>query len=400
MNTPLLRCAPCLLPLVFAGALSWNARVLAADSRDRHASPPPAEEVERLVEQLGHPKFAERERAARELIATGLPAFAPLRSAANHPDPEIRFRAAKVLAEVRQRDFHRRVQVFAAGQEGTEEYELPGWAEFRRLAGDSRDARELFVKMQSEESRLMQAYEEGPKAVGDMLNYRCLQMLQPFAAGQHDSALTLGNSTAILFVAGRDEAPLSDIAANGVYRVCVDESIRENLNRGPYQKILRELLSAWIRRESSPNTDYQKLTLAMQYDLEAGLEPAVEVLDQGGTPPHLRQTAMVAVAKFGDASHIPLLERHLTDESKYGSRQLSNRKSVDTEMRDVALAALVVLTKQSFADYHMEHITAAPTFVFIPYSCGFETPEARVKALEKWRAYRAKTKASSPAKAS
>ena len=78
--------------------------------------------------------------------------------------------------------------------------------------------------------------------------------------------------------------------------------------------------------------------------------------------------------------------------TKYGTRRLGDQKTVETEMRDVALAALISLTKQSFADYQMQHITAAPTFVFIPYSCGFADADSRQKALEKWRAYRAATK--------
>lgn len=351
--------------------------------------------IHQLIEQLGHPKFAEREAAARALLNIGLPAFGPLKEASQSPDAEIRFRAEKILAEVRQRDFHRRLQAFAANLDSDEDYDLPGWAEFRQQIGDTRIHRELFVRMQTDEPRLMQACEDGARAAGEALNIRALQLLQPTPSGTAQT-VSLGTAAAMLFVAGMDEAPISDFGASGVYRICMDAVVRAELSGGPHQQALRELMSHWILREGNADSNYQKLTLAMQYDLKAGLTPAVQVLDQGAHPPHLRQQAMVAVAKFGDASHIPLLERYLTDETQYGTRRLDNQKVVQTEMRDVALAALVALTKQEFADYGLGHVTAAPNFVFIPYSCGFETPEARQKALQRWRDYRAKTSSEAP----
>jgi hypothetical protein len=358
------------------------------------------EAVRRWVEQLGSPKFAEREAAARALITAGLPALGPLRDAVHDRDAEVRFRAERILAEVRQRDFHRRLQAFEANLESAEEYDLPGWSDFRRVAGDGRDARELFVKMQSEETRLMQSYEEGPRAAGDMLGIRCLQILQP--TGGIMQPVSLGNAAAIVFVAGQIDAPLSDVAASGVYRVAMDESVRDALLRGPYQESLRQLLSSWISRESNSSMDYQKLMLAIQYDLKAGLPPAVQILEQGGNAPHLRQQALVTVAKFGDEQHLPLVERYLSDATQYGARRVGNGaqgekpKTVQTEIRDIALATLISLTRQNFADFGMEHVTAAPTYVFIPYSCGFETAEARAKALAKWEDYRAKQTAKKP----
>lgn len=356
------------------------------------ALPPAGGRVPKLIEQLGHPKFAEREAAARALLGIGLPAFGPLKAAAESPDAEVRFRAEKILTEVRQRDFQRRLQAFAANLETSDDYELPGWSEFRQLVGDTQAHRDLFVRMQTDEPRLMQALEDGPRAAGEMLNLRALQLLQPTPGGAAQS-ITLGTAAALLFVAGQDQAPVSDFGASGVYRICMDAVVRAELSGGPHQQALREMLSQWIGREGDSNSDYQKLTLAMQYDLKAGLAPAIQVLDQGAHPPHLRQQAMVTVAKFGDASHIPLLERFLSDETQYGTRRLDNQKVVQTEMRDVALASLVALTKQDFGDYGLGHVTAAPAFVFIPYSCGFETPEARKKALDLWQAYRTKTQA-------
>jgi hypothetical protein len=56
-------------------------------------------EIDRLIQQLGSPKFAEREAASKRLEAIGVPAAEALRKAATtSPDIEIRRRAQKLLA--------------------------------------------------------------------------------------------------------------------------------------------------------------------------------------------------------------------------------------------------------------------------------------------------------------
>jgi hypothetical protein len=57
-----------------------------------------------LVAQLGANQFADRERAARELIRLGAPAQSQLTVAAASKDPEIRARATEILTAVRSKD--------------------------------------------------------------------------------------------------------------------------------------------------------------------------------------------------------------------------------------------------------------------------------------------------------
>ncbi len=358
-----------------------------APATDTNLSSPQADRVAQLIEQLAHRRFAEREAAARALIALGLPTIGPLKQAQNHPEFEIRFRARKILAEVRQRDFHRRLQAFASNQESDEEYDLPGWKAFRDLVGDSRDSRDLFTKMQTDEPRLMQAFEDGPRILEEVLGLRCLQLIQPLGLGEA-TPISLGSAAAVLFVSCRSEGNHADITAHNVYRICIAPAIHQAMAGSAYEPALREMLSLWITRDGGVTTDYQRLMLALQFDLRAGLAPAVQLLEQPGHAPPLRQQAMIAVAKFGDMSHAPLLERYLTDETQSGARQLPNQMSVQTEMRDVALAALIVLSRQNFAEYGMEHVTTHESIGFVPSSCGFENPAARQAAIEKWRTFR------------
>jgi hypothetical protein len=73
----------------------------ASDVRGETSASP--EGLARLVRQLGHEEFAQREAASRELARLGESAADALRQAARNSDPEIRWRAA-VLKQVIERE--------------------------------------------------------------------------------------------------------------------------------------------------------------------------------------------------------------------------------------------------------------------------------------------------------
>src|SRR5262245_24712286 len=58
------------------------------------------ERIASLLRQLGHPAFAKREAASKELEAVGAPALDALRKAASDGDPEIRRRAERILQAI------------------------------------------------------------------------------------------------------------------------------------------------------------------------------------------------------------------------------------------------------------------------------------------------------------
>src|SRR5262249_2060434 len=56
--------------------------------------------IEKLIKQLGSPRYRDRETAARELDAIGLPALEQLRQALKSADPEISVRAGKLVRKL------------------------------------------------------------------------------------------------------------------------------------------------------------------------------------------------------------------------------------------------------------------------------------------------------------
>jgi hypothetical protein len=175
--------------------------------------------------------------------------------------------------------------------------------------------------------------------------------------------------------------------AQVLYGFCHQQSFRTELSEGSRRDEVRKLLGSYILR-GEDWTAYQGIMLAMQYELKEGLVPAEKMLKVGGNPPHLQQYAILAVAKLGDKSHMPLLEGQLEDNTRLSARRV-NDQTFETQVRDVALAALLHVTGQDPGEYGLDQLQPNEQLLYNPSTAGFETEEQRAAALAKWKTYRA-----------
>ena len=70
---------------------------------------PNKEKIDKLIKQMGSGTFSEREKAAQELAAIGIPALAALRKAARSDDAEVRKRTGELLLKIERRAESNRV---------------------------------------------------------------------------------------------------------------------------------------------------------------------------------------------------------------------------------------------------------------------------------------------------
>ena len=78
--------------------IEGNAEGLRGYLRQLHPDEAQRAEAQRLIDQLGGERFADRELAMQRLIAMPLPPTEALRAIADSRDPEVRWRAAKILS--------------------------------------------------------------------------------------------------------------------------------------------------------------------------------------------------------------------------------------------------------------------------------------------------------------
>ena len=135
---------------------------------------PDAEHVAQLIEQLGAPRFIERQLATESLSSMGLAVVGPVKQATQDRDPEIRFRARQILRTVRHLDRQRLINSFIAGVDVDADADLPGWQEFQQIAGTDENARQLYVQMLEDEWEFLDAvYQNDPHVASSLVTRTC-----------------------------------------------------------------------------------------------------------------------------------------------------------------------------------------------------------------------------------
>jgi hypothetical protein len=155
------------------------------------------------------------------------------------------------------------------------------------------------------------------------------------------------------------------------------------------------LLGSLIER-SEDFAAYQAMMLAYQFSMKEGLVPATKILDgRGNRAPHMAQYALLTVAKMGDESLLPVVEKLFDDKQVLSKMQENSTVVHEVQVRDAALAAAVYLTKQDVKKYFpgMTGVAAEPQQVFFNARVmGFADDAKRAEAFKTWREYAATRK--------
>ena len=345
-----------------------------------------------LVQQLGDPSFAVRNRAMAQLVEQGVGAIDALERGVQSKDREIRFRSQHALKTVRENDFQRRLQAFAAGRDAHESYQLPGWGRFYKEVGGGSEARALFVEMQQAEPELLALLDSAPEKLADALVQRVVELQEMAQGGQQAAQVSLGTIATILFILNDEHLDLPALVSQSLGSYFRYPTFASAIQTGSQRDLLRTMLGTWI--EHSKGWDaYHAIYLSLQYDIPRGLVPAKKVLV--GEVHEQNQTyfvcyAMLAYAKFGSEADVGLIEPLLEDATPYaGSIAVRGKAKYRTEVRDIALATLVRLTKQNPKDFGFDRMRTSSSLVFNTGSLAFENDAKREAAIKKWRAFRA-----------
>jgi hypothetical protein len=401
------RFAPALLRASFVWlGLAWCCcPVEGADSRGAPAGAENSQkraEIDRLIRELGAPTFVARQQAQRALVALGVDARSALEAASQDPDHEIRQRARVALAAIADVDFHLRLGEFVVDQKAEDGHGLPGWDRYRSLVGAGPRARRLFAEMQQAERDLLEAVDKHPAQSGTLLDVRCQQLegRAQDADGIRTPQYPLITMAAVLFAASNPQVPVSALAGKCIYGFGSQGALSQAIQASPTGELVKPLLETWVARpfDRDAATGYWNLLLAMQFDLKAGIEPALALVAPApgallapapASAPLWEQYAILTIGKLGSHEHLAALERLLTDERSIPDR--GGRES-EVQIRDVALAAMIHLTGQKLGEYGFVHAKSNALYLFNTNTLGFNDPAAREEAIKKWRAWREKQK--------
>jgi len=343
-----------------------------------------------LVQQLGAARFSDRERAMRELVDMGLSALSALEKAieSGH-DAEVRSRCEQIMESIKRRDFQRRLARFAEEPLGGRDFELPGWKRFEQLVGETKQSRRLFVEMLKSEGTLIRALEKSDTAAAAALEARCLQL--QYQRNTRSGVVQKASLAAVLFLAANEQITLTSRTDSYIYSLTYRaSSALLNNNSDAEVKILRKLLGSFVGRGDAGNgVGYQRLLLAMRFDLKEGLKPAKEMAKMPGLVTHVRQYAILAVAKLGGKQEIPVLEGLLDDKTVLYRRRSGKSTTFECQVRDIALAGLWLLVKEDPKKRGFPNIRTNTYSLFSTSTVGFSNDAERSKALKMWREFKA-----------
>lgn len=353
--------------------------------------------IKQLIEGLGADEFSAREAATEQLSRIGLPAFKAVEEAVHHSDREVRYRAERILARIRQLDLQRRLDAFLRGAEATDDYSLPGWSRFKKIYGDDSHSRAVFVDLTKADAELLQALETNPKTAAEATSTRVVQYQQLAALqqvpGQSALQLSFGQVAALLFIAGEDDVTLSQSAAQAIFNLCNQQSMAEAVTNGARREIPRQMLANVILK-SEDWASYQAMLLAKKFNMKEGLVPAERIL-KGNRQPHMAYYALATIAAMGSSDeHLPLVEKLLSDQNVVTQMHEKDKVIYKIEVRDAALATALFLTKQDLKTYFPvregQTIGDPQQVLTNPRIIGFADEAKRAETFKKWTEYRAK----------
>jgi len=345
-----------------------------------------------LIEQLASPSFETRDLSTKELARRGESISSDLEGALRHADLEIRLRARELLARMSHADLQRRLNAFIEDVEGRQEHGLPGWKEYEALVGGDKANRKLFADMVSEEIDLLRTYRTDKKRVAAMLSGRIEAFENGLIPGLPQQASPASVAT-LLLLASDDRVPVNTTLGYQVYRFLNQSASRQAIEQGAHSPLVKELLVVWIERGMSNSSLARNgLLLAERYKLnETALSLARKLIGKEDAASYTLPYALLTIGRFGGEEDVQLVQTLLDNKAVCHTWHNGKfEKPIQVQVRDVALAVLIHLTKQDHKSYGFDLLRPDPKGMYYVYTMGFPDDAKRDKALAKWHQWSVK----------
>jgi hypothetical protein len=260
--------------------------------------------------------------------------------------------------------------------------DLPGWKQFvAHQYGDVVAGREIFADIVEAEWILFgKVYNESdpPVSVRALVTDRLYRVNQQPYKDQR-----LGTQLGLLVIANDFPDEVTHDQLHGLTRHPTVQPLLAGQEKAARSEIVREIVGTWLLVASSGGVNQQNyLNTAMRFRLPHGKALASRVLENKSTLPLAKNYAMQTLALFGDASSAPLMETFLDDKTPMGKTGGRER-----QLRDIALACLMVVRKQDLAEIGIRR--GSGTQLFDYRSLGYANESDRQAALRYYRSVKA-----------
>lgn len=343
----------------------------------------PSADLSRAARRLGSSTFTERHEAGDVLLKAGPSAIPYLREAAESQSPEIRFRALEILERIELQMLDAQKAEILSGSLPAGQF--PAWDCYIDIVDDSPPARRLFVAMLERAPQLMMSF--GTPELQDEFDRKVSEWAVSSSNWQRKNLPDDGEVLAALLMAAcQPETAPSPYQVQLLSRSAEYSWFNAQVNNTERKGALRSILSAWIVQSARQPAE-ARLHLAQHYRFPEGVNPAREIVDNDANGMEV-QNAILFLSMFGDDQDIPRMEKLLDNATKLQAFQTARQsQSMETQIRDVALAALWKLRRQDPVQHGMKDYreqNGIPRVGLI----GFRDDQERDAAIAHWRVWR------------
>ena len=234
-------------------------------------------------------------------------------------DAELLDRSTVLIERIEQARFETLSKNFLRDTDGTQSYGLPGWNAYSRVAGVTRASKLLFLEMIRQQPELCSLIDqatdgEQPDAQDALRRCATAQSIQ-LRSNRLDRLQTpeIGDIAAILLATAQVDGQLPIEINEWLMMSAQVVPVTTYMQRRGYSQAVRCLYAEWLPK-THESMAYRALDIAMRYDLDTGAIIARRNLS-AHLDSRLREVAILALAKFGDAQDIPSLLELFDDET-------------------------------------------------------------------------------------
>ncbi len=341
---------------------------------DTQQKPSDPARIAAIVTRLGAPTFRERIQAEADCLQTGPSVLPALLQALKHSDPEVRRRAQLLIERIEVDEIEESILEFLApGSRST----LPGWSIVTDLVDETPELRSTYADLLRGNVPFVRALKRP-----ELLSPELQRQIQNFST---TSGVTNVNKAVILLLLLiHPEAHYTTELEEGAFRALMHQGAFRGVNETSNGQLLQALVTRWVitpRQEQSMN----RFSVASQLQLPESVIPAIELVKQKTNSMRLNEP-LVAIARFGGAAEMAVVETLLDDKTELSSQHGPNDETKESsQLRDQALVTLIEMTKQSPTTYGIKEIPRDPSGNIRTVTIPFESEQLREAAFEKWR---------------
>jgi RNA polymerase sigma factor (sigma-70 family) len=322
--------------------------------------------AEMLIQQLGSPKFAQRQAAEKALANLGARAAASVRVGMRDADPEVAKRCTAIWPRLWQTEYARPDADRLAG------YTHPLWIRFRKVAGDDASGRKLFAELAADFRRFakLEAIDADVAKAADAYAAELNERVEALNRGWREAEAaarfrtgmirpwsgypTQAEFATLLFLGTFPSTAAVTFRGTGDHRDSASHRMVFALSEA-HSYALRRLFAAWLETRTDQEAIQIGLSQTVRCPISEVLPAARKHAASAELPSGTRALAMLVMGRLGGAEDLSLLKRAFADTRVWYTTKWSSgtgkERTIEVQVADTAVGCALWIYGQRAADF-------------------------------------------------